>query len=174
MFAYVLRMIRGDEPITEFFKGTGPPHGAGDTGAGWWCLWPGSFWTGSRSCSSSCPAGTSHPAQRREMTWFLILVALMLQTSFLTPPVGFCCSTHKGGAQDVTIRDIYLGGSPSYYCRWPHRAAACCSADHPSGCPSRCTERRVSFSAFFSVSASGTHSWHPAPGWFSRRPVRIW
>jgi TRAP-type mannitol/chloroaromatic compound transport system permease large subunit len=47
------------------------------------------------------------------MTWFLILVALMLQTSFLTPPVGFSLFYLKGVVpKDVTIRDIYLGVVP--------------------------------------------------------------
>jgi hypothetical protein len=53
VFAYVLRLIGGDELIAEFFKGLG-------LGPGWcwwcwrWCSWPASSWTGSRSCSSSC------------------------------------------------------------------------------------------------------------------------
>lgn len=48
-----------------------------------------------------------------DMTWFLILVALMLQTSFLTPPVGFSLFYLKGVVpKGVTIRDIYIGIIP--------------------------------------------------------------
>ncbi|MFP5485966.1 MAG: TRAP transporter large permease subunit, partial [Gammaproteobacteria bacterium] len=48
-----------------------------------------------------------------DMTWFLILVALMLQTSFLTPPVGFSLFYLKGVVpKGVTIRDIYVGIMP--------------------------------------------------------------
>jgi TRAP-type mannitol/chloroaromatic compound transport system permease large subunit len=48
-----------------------------------------------------------------DMTWFLILVALMLQTSFLTPPVGFSLFYLKGAVpKGVTIRDIYIGVIP--------------------------------------------------------------
>jgi TRAP-type mannitol/chloroaromatic compound transport system permease large subunit len=47
------------------------------------------------------------------MTWFLILVALMLQTSFLTPPVGFSLFYLKGVVpKGVTIKDIYVGVIP--------------------------------------------------------------
>jgi TRAP-type mannitol/chloroaromatic compound transport system permease large subunit len=48
-----------------------------------------------------------------DMTWFLILIALMLQTSFLTPPVGFSLFYLKGVVpKGVTIKDIYLGVIP--------------------------------------------------------------
>lgn len=48
-----------------------------------------------------------------DMTWFLILVALMLQTSFLTPPVGFSLFYLKGVVPPgVTIGDIYRGIIP--------------------------------------------------------------
>jgi TRAP-type mannitol/chloroaromatic compound transport system permease large subunit len=48
-----------------------------------------------------------------DTTWFLILVALMLQTSFLTPPVGFSLFYLKGAVpKGGTIRDIYIGAIP--------------------------------------------------------------
>lgn len=48
-----------------------------------------------------------------DMTWFLILVAVMLQTSFLTPPVGFSLFYLKGVVPPgVTIRHIYVGIVP--------------------------------------------------------------
>ena len=47
------------------------------------------------------------------MLLVLILVALMLQTSFLTPPVGFSLFYLKGVVpKGVTIRDIYIGIIP--------------------------------------------------------------
>ena len=48
-----------------------------------------------------------------EMTWFLVLIALMLQTSFLTPPVGFSLFYLKGVVPEgVTIKHIYVGVIP--------------------------------------------------------------
>ena len=45
--------------------------------------------------------------------WFAILFALCLQTSFLTPPVGFSLFYIKGvSPSEVTTRDIYLGVLP--------------------------------------------------------------
>jgi tripartite ATP-independent transporter DctM subunit len=114
VFAYVLRMIGGDELITEFFKGTG----LGPTGlvilvlavvfvAGFFLDW---FEIVLIILPLLAPA-IRHSGI--EMTWFLILVALMLQTSFLTPPVGFSLFYLKGVVpKDVTIRDIYLGVVP--------------------------------------------------------------
>ncbi|MBE0473218.1 TRAP transporter large permease subunit [Rhodoferax sp.] len=114
VFAYVLRMIGGDELITEIFKGTG----LGPTGlvilvlavvfvAGFFLDW---FEIVLIILPLLAPviklAGL-------DMTWFLILVALMLQTSFLTPPVGFSLFYLKGVVpKGVTIRDIYLGVLP--------------------------------------------------------------
>ncbi|WP_087016075.1 TRAP transporter large permease [Thaumasiovibrio subtropicus] len=47
------------------------------------------------------------------MTWFAILIALNLQTSFLTPPFGFSLFYLKGVApQGVTTRHIYRGVMP--------------------------------------------------------------
>ncbi|GAJ72503.1 LOW QUALITY PROTEIN: TRAP dicarboxylate transporter, DctM subunit, unknown substrate 6 [Vibrio sp. JCM 18904] len=48
------------------------------------------------------------------MTWFAILIAMNLQTSFLTPPFGFSLFYLKGVAPagGVTTRDIYKGVMP--------------------------------------------------------------
>ncbi len=47
------------------------------------------------------------------MVWFAILVAMNLQTSFLTPPFGFALFYLKGVAPDgVTTRHIYKGVVP--------------------------------------------------------------
>lgn len=48
-----------------------------------------------------------------ELVWFAILVAVSLQTSFLTPPVGFAIFYLKGVApEEVTLMDIYKGVIP--------------------------------------------------------------
>ncbi len=48
-----------------------------------------------------------------DMVWIAILVCLVLQTSFLTPPVGWALFFLKGVAPpEVTSRDIYVGVLP--------------------------------------------------------------
>ncbi len=47
------------------------------------------------------------------LVWFTILFAMCLQTSFLTPPVGFALFYIKGVAPpEVTAPDIYRGVVP--------------------------------------------------------------
>lgn len=114
VFAYVLRLIGGDELITDFFKGLG----LGPTAlvlvvlgvvfvAGFFLDW---FEIVLIIVPLLAPvvklAGI-------DMTWFLILIAVMLQTSFLTPPVGFSLFYLKGVVpKGVTIQDIYVGVIP--------------------------------------------------------------
>ena len=48
-----------------------------------------------------------------ELVWFVMLVAMALQTSFLTPPVGFALFYLKGVCPpDVRLTDIYKGVIP--------------------------------------------------------------
>ncbi len=48
-----------------------------------------------------------------DQIWFIVLFAVVLQTSFLTPPVGFSLFYLKGAAPpEVTIVDIYKGVIP--------------------------------------------------------------
>ena len=48
-----------------------------------------------------------------ELVWFVMLVAVALQTSFLTPPVGFALFYLKGVCPpDVRLADIYKGVIP--------------------------------------------------------------
>ncbi len=48
-----------------------------------------------------------------ELVWFALLVAVTLQTSFLTPPVGFALFYLKGVCPpDVRLLDIYRGIVP--------------------------------------------------------------
>jgi tripartite ATP-independent transporter DctM subunit len=114
VFAYVLRMIGGDELITEFFKGTGLSSNglimlvlAVVFVAGFFLDW---FEIVLIILPLLAPV---IKLSGIDMTWFLILVALMLQTSFLTPPVGFSLFYLKGVVpKGVTIRDIYVGVIP--------------------------------------------------------------
>lgn len=47
------------------------------------------------------------------MVWFLVVLAVMLQTSFLTPPVGFSLFYLKGVVpKEITTRHIYVGVIP--------------------------------------------------------------
>ncbi|TPE55284.1 TRAP transporter large permease subunit [Maribrevibacterium harenarium] len=48
-----------------------------------------------------------------ELVWFVMLVAMALQTSFLTPPMGFSLFYLKGVCPpDVKLKDIYKGVVP--------------------------------------------------------------
>ncbi|MEE1575218.1 MAG: TRAP transporter large permease subunit, partial [Deltaproteobacteria bacterium] len=48
-----------------------------------------------------------------KLTWFALLVAVTLQTSFLTPPVGFALFYLKGVCPpEVQMTDIYRGVVP--------------------------------------------------------------
>jgi tripartite ATP-independent transporter DctM subunit len=53
-----------------------------------------------------------------DLTWFVVLFAVTLQTSFLTPPVGFSLFYLKGVAPpEVGILDIYKGVVPFVLCQ---------------------------------------------------------
>ena len=48
-----------------------------------------------------------------DMVWFIVMFAVVLQTSFITPPVGFALFYMKGVApQGITIINIYKGIIP--------------------------------------------------------------
>jgi TRAP-type mannitol/chloroaromatic compound transport system permease large subunit len=54
-----------------------------------------------------------HVAPEHMIYWFIILMAVNLQTSFLTPPFGFALFYLKGIApREVKIQSIYLGIIP--------------------------------------------------------------
>jgi TRAP-type mannitol/chloroaromatic compound transport system permease large subunit len=55
----------------------------------------------------------THVAKADVVYWFAILMAVNLQTSFLTPPFGFALFYLKGIApKEVKIQSIYLGIIP--------------------------------------------------------------
>lgn len=47
-----------------------------------------------------------------DLVWFTVLFAVCLQTSFLTPPVGFALFYVKGVAPDIDVRTLYVGILP--------------------------------------------------------------
>jgi tripartite ATP-independent transporter DctM subunit len=114
VFAYVLRLIGGDELISEFFKNLGlSPMGLVLVVllvvfiAGFFLDW---FEIVLIILPLLAPV---IKMTGLDMTWFLILIALVLQTSFLTPPVGFSLFYLKGAVpKGVTIKDIYIGVIP--------------------------------------------------------------
>lgn len=54
-----------------------------------------------------------HVEATQVLPWFAVLVAINLQTSFLTPPFGFALFYMKGVAPpSVRMRDIYRGVVP--------------------------------------------------------------
>lgn len=55
----------------------------------------------------------SHTMEDGQLIWFALLVAITLQTSFLTPPVGFALFYLKGICpKDISLSDIYRGVWP--------------------------------------------------------------
>jgi TRAP-type mannitol/chloroaromatic compound transport system permease large subunit len=53
-----------------------------------------------------------------DLYWFVVLFAVTLQTSFLTPPVGFSLFYLKGVApKEVTTIDIYKGVAAFVLCQ---------------------------------------------------------
>lgn len=55
----------------------------------------------------------SHGIENATLIWFVLLVAMTLQTSFLTPPVGFALFYLKGVCPpEIKLSDIYKGVIP--------------------------------------------------------------
>ena len=114
VFAYVLRLVGGDELLSALFKGMNlSPTGlvlvvlAIVFVAGFFLDW---FEIVLIILPLLAPIVK---AAGIDLTWFLILIAVMLQTSFLTPPVGFSLFYLKGVVpKGVTIKDIYVGVLP--------------------------------------------------------------
>jgi TRAP-type mannitol/chloroaromatic compound transport system permease large subunit len=62
------------------------------------------------------PVILSHPDVSVTAVWLAIMIAMNLQTSFLTPPFGFALFYLRGVAKDtapeITTRHIYAGVAP--------------------------------------------------------------
>ena len=114
VFAYVLRLVGGDELLSALFKGMNLSPTelvlvvlAIVFVAGFFLDW---FEIVLIILPLLAPVVK---AAGIDLTWFLILIAVMLQTSFLTPPVGFSLFYLKGVVpKGVTIKDIYVGVIP--------------------------------------------------------------
>ena len=62
------------------------------------------------------PGGPRGANPRLDLVWFTVLFAVCLQTSFLTPPVGFIFYLRGVAPPEVTVGTIYRGVVPSCCC----------------------------------------------------------
>ncbi|MBE7418455.1 MAG: TRAP transporter large permease subunit [Ideonella sp.] len=114
VFAYVLRLVGGDELLSALFKGMNLSPTALVLVVLGIVFVAGFFLDWFEIVLIILPLlAPIVKAAGIDLTWFLILIAVMLQTSFLTPPVGFSLFYLKGVVpKGVTIKDIYVGVIP--------------------------------------------------------------
>ncbi len=124
LFSYVFRALGGDDVVAEILKATGI-----DTG--WEVMIfvnvlvfvMGFFFDWIEICLIVLPIfapivakldfGTAVQGQQVILAWFAILLAVNMQTAFLTPPFGFALFYMKGTVPpSVTMMDIYKGITP--------------------------------------------------------------
>jgi tripartite ATP-independent transporter DctM subunit len=124
LFSYVFRALGGDDVVAEILKATGI-----DTG--WEVMifvmalvfLMGFFFDWIEICLIVLPIfapiigkldyGTAMQGQQVILAWFAILMAVNMQTAFLTPPFGFALFYMKGTVPPgVTMVDIYKGITP--------------------------------------------------------------
>ena len=121
-FSYVFRSLGGDDLIINFMSGF--------TGGPWLIIGVlmlivfvlGFFFDWIEITLIVLPIFTpvlnaldlgGHVEATQVLPWFAVLVAINLQTSFLTPPFGFALFYMKGVAPpSVRMRDIYRGVVP--------------------------------------------------------------
>ncbi len=124
LFSYVFRALGGDDVVAELLKATGI-----DTG---WEVMAfvmvlvflmGFFFDWIEICLIVLPIfapiigkldyGTAVQGPQVILAWFAILMAVNMQTAFLTPPFGFALFYMKGTVPPgVTMVDIYKGITP--------------------------------------------------------------
>lgn len=121
-FAYVFRSLGGDDIIAAFFEHVG----LGPAGIVFFMLITvflmGFFFDWIEIILIVLPVFTpildtldlgGHVAQEDFLVWFAILIAVNLQTSYLTPPFGYALFYMKGAATPgVTMQHIYRGIVP--------------------------------------------------------------
>ena len=121
-FSYVFRSLGGDDIIAEFFENLG----VGPVGVLILMLAVvfvmGFFFDWIEIILIILPVFTpiletmdlgSHVAQSEFLVWFAILLAVNLQTSYLTPPFGYALFYMKGAKiPGVTMQHIYAGIVP--------------------------------------------------------------
>jgi tripartite ATP-independent transporter DctM subunit len=124
LFSYVFRALGGDDVVAEILKATGI-----DTG--WEVMifvmalvfLMGFFFDWIEICLIVLPIfapiigkldyGIAVQGQQVILAWFAILMAVNMQTAFLTPPFGFALFYMKGTVPPgVTMVDIYKGITP--------------------------------------------------------------
>jgi tripartite ATP-independent transporter DctM subunit len=124
LFSYVFRALGGDDVVAEILKATGI-----DTG--WEVMifvmalvfLMGFFFDWIEICLIVLPIfapiigkldyGSAVQGQQVILAWFAILMAVNMQTAFLTPPFGFALFYMKGTVPPgVTMVDIYKGITP--------------------------------------------------------------
>jgi tripartite ATP-independent transporter DctM subunit len=124
LFSYVFRALGGDDVVAEILKATGI-----DTG--WEVMifvmalvfLMGFFFDWIEICLIVLPIfapiigkldyGSAVQGQQVILAWFAILMAVNMQTAFLTPPFGFALFYMKGTVPPgVTMVDIYKGIAP--------------------------------------------------------------
>jgi len=121
-FSYVFRALGGDDIIADFFDslGIGPAGIVFLMMAAVFAM--GFFFDWLEIILIAVPVFTpiienidfsSHVAQGDFLTWFAIIIAVNLQTSYLTPPFGYALFFIKGGSPDsVRMQQIYKGCAP--------------------------------------------------------------
>ncbi len=131
VFAYVLRLVGGDELLSAFFKGMNLSPTALVLVVLGIVFVAGFFLDWFEIVLTILPLlAPVVKAAGIDLTWFLILIAVMLQTSFLTPPVSFSLFYLKGVVpKGVTIKDIYVGVIP-FVLLQVLMVAACIPRDH--------------------------------------------
>jgi len=124
LFSYVFRALGGDDVVLDLLKAAGI-----DTG--WEIMtfvmvlvfFMGFFFDWIEICLIVLPIfapiiakldyGTALQGQQVILAWFAILMAVNMQTAFLTPPFGFALFYMKGTVPpSVTMVDIYKGITP--------------------------------------------------------------
>jgi TRAP-type mannitol/chloroaromatic compound transport system permease large subunit len=124
LFSYVFRALGGDDVVAEILKASGI-----DTG--WEVMifvmalvfLMGFFFDWIEICLIVLPIfapiigkldyGSAVQGQQVILAWFAILMAVNMQTAFLTPPFGFALFYMKGTVPPgVTMVDIYKGITP--------------------------------------------------------------
>ncbi len=114
MFAVVMRQLGGDEFISGLLAGLPFPPGGIVLTILFIAFMAGFFLDWLEISLIMLPLVTPVVALLGfDPIWFIVLFAVTLQTSFLTPPVGFSLFYFKGVAPaGVKITDIYLGVLP--------------------------------------------------------------
>ena len=121
-FSYVFRALGGDDIISDFFDSLG----IGPAGIIFLMMVAvfamGFFFDWLEIILIIVPVFTpilesidfsTHVQSADFLTWFAIVIAVNLQTSYLTPPFGYALFFIKGGAPaGVTMQDIYKGSAP--------------------------------------------------------------